>query len=167
MFLTPGYTPNLMGFMFGDVLTVSTIDIIAMSIVATFVTIGILIFYRPIMYLAFSPQFAQITGWRVRLIKMTLSIIIAISIVLAIKAVGIILVLSMFTVPQAIANLFYRKFWEMIISSVIISIIGSLIGLYISFILDLPTGAVVTTILIILLLITRSVFLLKKQKNKK
>lgn len=156
MFLTPGYTPNLLGFMFGDVLMVSTYDIVSMTIVALFVIIGAIIFYRPIMYIAFAPSFSQIMGWRVRFINIILSIVVAISIVLAIKAVGIILVLAMFTVPQAIANLFTRRFGKMMILSVAISIVGSLVGLILAFLFDLPSGAVVATLFIVSLLVIRA-----------
>lgn len=155
MFLTPGYTSNLMGFMFGDVLAVSRYDILSVAIAAVVLSVSAIVFYRPIMYVAFSASYAQLTGWRVRLISILMSVVVAVSIVLAIKAVGIILVLSLFTMPQAIANMFVKKMSKMMIMSSLIAILASSIGLLMSFVLDLPVGAVVTAMLAAILLIIK------------
>ena len=155
MFLTPGYSQNLMGFMFGDVLSVSQADIVAVGIMALLTTISAIVFYRPIMYTAFSPSYASVTGWNTRLISMLIAVFVAVALVLAIKAVGIILVLSLFTIPQAIANVFVKKMGLMMLMSVGVSILGSIAGLAIAFSLDLPVGATITSALAIALLIIK------------
>ncbi len=157
MFLTPGYTSNLMGFMFGDVLAVSHGDIIAMAVMAILISVATYVFYRPIMYVAFSPSFAKLMSWNVRLITMVMSIVVAVSIVLAIKAVGIILVLSLFTIPQTIANIYVKSLGKMMVVSVIIAILASSIGLSVAFAFDLPVGAVITALLAIVLIIHKIV----------
>ena len=73
MFLTPGYTSNLMGFMFGDVLAVSHDDIYAMLAMALLTIAVAVVFYRPMMYVAFSPSFAKLMNWNVRLISLSMS----------------------------------------------------------------------------------------------
>lgn len=155
MFLTPGYTSNLMGFMFGDVLSVSQTDIITVGIMATITTILTIIFYRPILYTAFTPDYATITGWNIKIVGTVTAILVAIALVLAIKAVGIILVLSLFTIPQAMANIFVKNMGKMMIVSTLVAIIGSLVGLVISFTLDLPVGATITALLSASLLIIK------------
>lgn len=155
MFLTPGYAPNLMGFMFGDVLAVSQADIYAVGILALLVVIGAVVFYRAVLYVAFSPDFARISGWKVRGISAVLSVVVALSIVLSIKAVGIILVLSLFTVPQAIANIYVRSMGRMMCLSAMIAVALSVAGLVVSFLLDLPAGAVITALLVTAFLILR------------
>lgn len=155
MFLTPGYAPNLMGFMFGDVLSVSNSDIWAVGVMAALTLVCAVIFYRPVMYIAFAPAFASLTRWRVQLISCLLAVFVAVSLVLAIKAVGIILVLSLFTIPQSIANMFVRQMWQMMIMSVVIALCGSLGGLAIAFMLDLPAGAAITVVLTVAFLLIK------------
>lgn len=155
MFMTPGYTPNLMGFMFGDVLAVSQTDVWSVGIMAIVTIIGAIIFYRPIMYIAFSPSFAQLTGWKVKTISSLMAVIVAIALVLAIKSVGIILVLSIFSIPQSIANIFTKNFaWMMVVSS-LIALLSGMAGLMAAFFFDLPVGAVITALLTITFLLVR------------
>lgn len=163
MFLTPGYAPNLMGFLFGDVLTVSDFDVFCVGLMAFVVVGGACVFYRPLLYVSFSPAFAKIIGWRVSLINALMSIVVAISIVVSIKAVGIILVLSLFTIPQSIANFFIRKLNHLMILSTSISVVGSACGLILSFVFDLPAGAVITALLTISLLIVRIILAILKR----
>jgi len=155
MFLTPGYAPNLMGFMFGDVLAVSMPDVIAVGIVALLATVVAAVFYRPIMYIAFAPSFAKLTLWNVRLISCLMSVFVAVALVLAIKAVGIILVLSLFTIPQSIANVFVKNLGKMMAVSVAISLVGSICGLAAAFFFDLPAGAAITALLTVVFLIVK------------
>ncbi|MCQ2226910.1 MAG: metal ABC transporter permease [Bacteroidales bacterium] len=155
MFMTPGYSSNLMGFMFGDVLAVSSADVIASAVAAFTLVIVAVIFRRPILYVAFSPSFASLTRWHVRAISILMSIAVAVSLVMAIKAVGIILVLSLFTIPQSISNLFVKNMGHMMILSSIIALIGSLSGLAVAFVFDLPAGAAITAFLTIAFLIVK------------
>lgn len=155
MFLTPGYTSNLMGFMFGDVLAVSRDDIYAMLAMALLTIAVAVVFYRPMMYVAFSPSFAKLMNWNVRLISLSMSVMVAVAIVLAIKAVGIILVLSLFTIPQTIANIYVKSFGRMMVISVVIAILANSVGLLTAFVFDLPVGAVVTALLSGVLLVVK------------
>ena len=155
MFLTPGYAPNLMGFMFGDVLSVSHADVAATAMAAIMVTALATIFYRPLLYVAYDASFAKISGWPTGLISATASALTALSIVLTIKSVGIILVLSVFTIPQAIAGLYVRHLWQLMLLSSLIALAGCLCGLLLSFSLDLPAGAMITALLSASLLIIK------------
>ncbi len=141
IFLTPGYSPNLMSFLFGDILTVTLTEIYFLIALTVIIGIGLYLFYEPILYTAFDPEFSKITKLPVQKIKYVIGAIIAITIVLSIKVMGIILVLSLFTIPPSAANLFVKKFNQIINWSIAISIVGSLLGLIIAFKLDIPTGA--------------------------
>lgn len=147
MFLSPGYTPNLMGFLFGDILTVKTTDLYWLAALSGLLTLLMILFHRPVMYVAFDPDFAGISGWPVKTIRLAVIALVATAIVLAIKVTGIILVLSLFTVPQAIANIKIKKFIPMMVYSVIISMVISMAGLFAAYFLDLPTGAVIIFLL--------------------
>jgi zinc transport system permease protein len=155
MFLTPGYTPNLMGFMFGDLLTVTRSDLYIISIIAAVAVIAAIIFYRPIMYTAFAPDFAKLCGWPVAFISSAIAVVSALAIVVAIKAVGIILVLSIFTIPPTIAGMFAAKLKRMFILSTIIAVVGSLAGFVVSFAYNLPSGAMITVALVAMFLIMK------------
>lgn len=155
MFLTPGYAPNLLGYMFGDVLAVSSSDVVALAIMAVVTVVGAVVFYRPILYISFSTSFARLTGWNTRLINAVLSVFVAVALVLAIKIVGIILVLSIFTIPQCIANIFTKNMAKMMVLSSVIALIASATGLVVAFAFDLPVGAVVTALLAVVFLIVR------------
>ncbi|MCF0191740.1 MAG: metal ABC transporter permease [Marinilabiliaceae bacterium] len=153
MFLTPSYASNLMGFMFGDILSISTIDLWCIAVVATLSLLLSVLFYRPLLYVSFSPSFARVVGLRVGLIETIISIVTAIGIVVAIKAVGIVLVLSIFTIPQAIVGKWKRQMGWMMLWSGVIAFVGALLGLAASYYLDWPAGAVITAVLALLKLL--------------
>ncbi len=147
MFLSPGYAPNLMGFLFGDILTVTPSDLFWLAALSGALSLLMLFFHRPIMYVAFDPDFAAITGWPVKSIRFIIITLVATAIVLAIKVTGIILVLSLFTVPQAIANIKIKKFIPLMVYSVAISVVLGVSGLFIAYFFDMPAGAVIIFLL--------------------
>ncbi len=155
MSLTPGYAPNLMGFMFGDVLAVSRADVLASGALAVVVVALAVIFYRPLLYTSFDPTYAQVAGWRPRLVSGIASVIMALAISLSIKAVGIILVLSVFTMPQAIALSFVHTLPRVMVLSGLVALVGCAAGLALSFLFDLPSGAVITALLSVALIIIK------------
>ncbi len=150
IFLTPGYAPNLLGFLFGDILAISRFDLISMTSLVVALTVCVSIFYRPIMYILFDAQFSKIVGWRVNLVNMITSVVVSLAIVLSIKAVGIVLALSIFTIPQAIATIWARSLKHMMIVSSVIAVIAGLLGLFVCFTYDLPLGPIITAILAII-----------------
>ncbi|MCG8582713.1 MAG: metal ABC transporter permease [Bacteroidales bacterium] len=155
VFLTPGYTPNLMGFLFGDILTVQVSDLIWLTAIALICIVLVQLFYQVILAVAFDGEFASVSKIPVQTISYISSIIVAISIVLSIKVMGIILVLSLFTIPAAAANLFAKDLKKMMYFSVIISLIGSISGLLIAYYFDLPSGATIIFTLTFIYVILR------------
>ena len=143
VFLTPGYTPNLMGFLFGDILTVKLIDLLGLLAIAILIIVLIYFYYQPILAVAFDTEFAEVAGIPVNLIKYLSAIFVAIAIVLSIKVMGIILVLSLFTIPASAANLYAKSLKNVMIGSVVLSILGSILGLMLAYYLDLPSGATI------------------------
>ncbi len=143
IFLTPGYSPNLMGFLFGNILTVTYSDLIYMSVLTLVVLICIILFYRPVLYTAFDEEFAKATGVNTQLIKYVTNAIVALTIVFSIRIAGIILVLSIFTIPQATSNLFTNDFKRIIYLSVLFGFLGISLGLIGSYYFNLPSGAII------------------------
>ena len=149
IYITPGYTPNLMSYLFGSILTVSTTEIWLMAGLSLLLIAFFTLMYRTILYVAFDEEFAHTTGLPVALINYLLISLIAITIVLNIRVVGIILILSLLTLPQAMANIFTKDFKQMMFLSVIIAFVGSFTGLLVAYFADIPSGASIIFTLII------------------
>lgn len=159
IFLTPGYAPNLMSYLFGNILTVSNGDLIYLFILAVFVIGFFLTFYRMIIFVSFDEEFALTNNAPVRLFNALLISLVALTIVLNIRVVGIILVMSLLTIPQAIANLFTKRFDIMMIYSILFGFVGSIAGLAFSYIYDIPSGAAIIFTLVVLYGIIKTAFL--------
>lgn len=143
IYLTPGYAPNLMSFLFGSIITVTKTDLILMLSLTFVVLLTFILFYRIILFVSFDEQFARTRGIPVMLVNYTLIILVALTIVLSIRVAGIILVLSLLTIPQNTANLFTNNFSRILIWSVIIGFIGAFTGLLVSYYLNIPSGATI------------------------
>lgn len=161
IFLTPGYAPNLMSYLFGNILTVSTSDLVYLFLLTLFVGGFIIIFYRMILFVSFDEEFALTNNVPVRLFNAILISLVALTIVLNIRVVGIILVMSLLTIPQAIANLFTKQFDRMMIASIFFGFIGSMAGLVFSYFYDIPSGAAIIFTLVVLYGLIKSIFLLR------
>jgi zinc transport system permease protein len=155
IYLTPGYAPNLMSFLFGSIITVSTSDLWLMFILAVLVSLVFILLYKPILYVAFDEQFARIRGIPVMLLNYILIVLVALTIVLSIRTAGIILVLSVLTIPQNVSNLFTNRFDHIMIGSIVIGFLAALIGLFISYYLDIPSGATIIFTLVVIYLAAR------------
>lgn len=153
IFLTPGYAPNLMTYLFGSILTVSYTQINLMIILAIIVLSLFIIFHRSIFYIAFDNEYAKTHNLPVKTFNTILICLVALAIVQSINVIGIILAIAYLTIPQAIASIFYKDFKHLLISSSIICPIGSIIGLFTSAILNLPPGATIIIVFVILYLL--------------
>jgi len=160
IFLTPGYAPNLMSYLFGNILTVSTGDLVSLSILAVVIIGFFLVFYRMIIFVSFDEEFALTNNAPVRLFNALLMSLVALTIVLNIRVVGIILVISLLTIPQTIANLFTKRFDVMILYSIVFGFLGSITGLFLSYIYDVPSGAAIIFTLVVLYGLIKSIFLI-------
>jgi len=163
IFMTPGYAPNISAYLFGNILTVTTTDIWFAGSFAL-IMIGVFVcFFNPILYTAFDREFAQTKGLKVNLIENLMMLAIAVCIVSSIRLIGIMLLMSLLTIPQMTANLFSAKFRNIIIYSVLIGILGCLSGLFLSYFLNVPSGATIIFVQVILFLLCKAgIFLVHK-----
>jgi zinc transport system permease protein len=167
IFLTPGYAPNLMSYLFGNILTVSTEDLIYLLLLAIIVIGVFLIFYRMIIFVSFDEEFALTNNAPVRLFNALLMCLVALTIVLNIRVVGIILVMSLLTIPQAIANLFTKRFDYMMFYSIGFAFLGSVTGLSFSYIYDIPSGAAIIFSMVVLYGLIKTGFIVIGKANLK
>lgn len=157
IFITPGYTPNLMSYLFGNILTVTISELWLMfGLNVVIIAIFVLLFHK-ILYIAFDEEFAKAAGLPVTLFNYMTIVLIALTVVFNIRVVGIILILSLLTIPQATANLFTKDFKRMILLSSLFAFIGTLSGLFISISLDIPSGAAIIFTLVIMFALLRIV----------
>lgn len=166
IFLTPGYTVNLSAYLFGNILTITHTDIWFSGILAVLLIFGFTLFFKPILYTAFDKEFARTKHLKVNLIETLLMIAIAVSIVASIRLVGIMLLMSLLTVPQITANLFTSGFRSLIILSVGISIVGCISGLFLSYYLNVPSGATIIFVQVLIYAGCKAFVFLRKRAIK-
>lgn len=152
MALTPGYTTSLPSYLFGNILLVTTADLWALAALATFL-IGLFSWrYHTILYLSFDRDFARTRGLRVELWERLLLILVALSLVLTIRSVGIMLLLSLLTLPQTTVGFFTASLRQIIIGSVLLSLLASIGGLLLSYYwLPVPSGVLIILLLFLFL----------------
>jgi zinc transport system permease protein len=155
IFMTPGYSPNLISFLFGNLLTVSLFDIIAVSVVTLLVVAVFALFFRIILYIAFDEEYAITQGLPVQAVNYLMLGLIAITIVISIRAVGIILVISLLTIPQVTAGLLTGNFRRLTGYSICFAVIASVGGLFISYFLEIPSGASIIFTAVIVFIVVR------------
>ncbi len=155
VFLTPGYTPNLMSYLFGNILTVTNTELWWMFLLNIAIIAFFVFLFDKILYVAFDEEFARAAGLPVSLFNYLIITLIALTVVLNIRVVGIILILSLLTIPQATANLFTNDFKRLLILSSVFAFIGTISGLFISYFLDIPSGAAIIFTLVVIFGITR------------
>jgi len=141
--LTPGYATDLISYLFGNILMVSKQDIIMMIALDSLIILLIILFYREFLAVCFDEEFAATLGIPVDLFYSMLLCGVALSVVVLVKVVGIILVIALLTIPAAIAKQFTNDLKNMIISSTFVCIALTIAGLYLSFVLNLPSGATI------------------------
>jgi zinc transport system permease protein len=141
--LAPGYAPDLMSYLFGNILTVSKTEIWLMISVNIIVIAVVALFFKEFQSITFDEEYAQTTGLNVDLYYLILFILIAITIVLLIKLVGIILVVALLTIPAAISKLFSKSLKSMMIYSIAFGLLFTLVGLLLSYYLNLPSGSAI------------------------
>ena len=153
-FLTPGFMPNLPSYLFGSILTISKGDLWLLGAVTIFVILLFAFFLRSIQSIAFDSSFARSQHLPVSVMENMMMTLIAITIVSTLRLVGIILAISLLTIPQMSANLFTYCWKKMILLSILIGWVDCLAGLSISYWLNVPSGAsiIFTGILIYALL---------------
>jgi zinc transport system permease protein len=163
IYLTPGYTPNLMSYLFGSILTVTNADIIALGVMSVILILYFGIFYRTIIYISFDEAFARTYSSYVDLFKYVTTALMALTIVLNIRMAGVVLVISLLTIPPNIAMIFTKVYRKIVIWSVIAGFVGTSAGYVISYFAGIPVGATIIFTLVIIWIITKIISMLVKK----
>lgn len=160
IYLTPGYAPNLMSYLFGSILTVTQTEVILTAILTSIVVIFFGLYLKPILYLSFDSEFMKTRKLNIDIYNYVIMVLIALTIVLSIKIAGIILIISLLTIPQATSNIFCKDFTKIILYSIAIGFIGSMSGLMAAYYMNIPSGASIIFTLILIFSIIKSIHLI-------
>jgi manganese/iron transport system permease protein len=137
----PNYVGDLFHFLFGDVLGISFADLISLTVLASLLLLIVWALWKELLFATFDPLGAGAAGLPVRRLDDLLLILIAVTIVVSLQAVGIVLVVAMITTPAATAQLLVKRFGQMIALAALIGVTSSIVGLYVSYALDIASGA--------------------------
>lgn len=140
---TPGFNVELTNFLIGNILWVTKTDLYVLWGLDLLVVALVVCLHKKFLAICFDEEQAQLQGIPVNALYTLLLVLIAVSIVLLIQVVGIILVLTMLTIPAAIANLFTSRLSYMMMIAILIGSLFCLMGNVISYHLDWPTGATI------------------------
>lgn len=144
--LTPGYNTDLMSYLFGNILLISNEDIYYLLATDIVLLAVLALFYNHFLVLAFDRDFARIRGLKVGFLHTLIILIMSLSVVGAIRAVGLILVIALFSIPPFIAEKFTKNFLQMIALSAILAAIFIVAGLYLSYTLNISATAAIILI---------------------
>lgn len=142
-FLAPGFAPDLSAYLFGNILTITPTDLWMLAGLSVLLGAFFICFLNPIVYIAFDREYARSRQIPVTLFEYILMMFIALTIVACLRMVGIVLVISLLTLPQMTANLFTQSFKRIIGLSIVFGYMGCLGGLFLSFQLQVPSGAAI------------------------
>jgi manganese/iron transport system permease protein len=139
----PNYVGDLFHFLFGDVLGISVADLLALGLLVLILLAVVRALWKELLFATFDPLGAGAAGLPVRRLDDLLLILIAVTIVISLQAVGIVLVVAMITTPAATAQMVVKRFGAMIVTAALIGVVSAVAGLYISYALNLASGAAI------------------------
>jgi zinc transport system permease protein len=165
IYLTPGYAPNLMSYLFGSILTVTDGDLIALGIISAVLIIYTAVFYRTLLYISFDENYARTFTRHVDLFRYISVGLTGLAIVLNIRMAGVIMIIALLTIPANIVMLFTRRYLRIIVFSTVVSFAGISVGFAVSWFTNLPTGATIVAVLVLFWLVARAVRTLKRSSS--
>lgn len=146
VYLTPGFAPDLFSYLFGNILLVPRGDILLMGILTAVIVAVVAVLYRELQAVTFDPDYAAVMNLPVERLSLLLLVLIALTVVMLIRVVGIILVIALLTLPAAISRLYTACVWSMMLLAVVLGIIFTVAGIALSYVIDVPSGATIVLV---------------------
>ena len=166
MSLRPGYTSgDLSAYLFGSIVTVTREDVTALALLTLLLLAGAALWLRPIMYVAFDREFARSRGIHTRLISYLMAAVVAVTIVLSIRIMGIVLLISLLTIPVVIVNAFTRSYRNITATAPLVAVAGNVAGLVASYHFEVPPGAAIIFTLTLTLIGVKLLTLHRKNRR--
>lgn len=164
--LSPGYAPDLFSYLFGSILTVPISDLIIMFILDIIIITTVLLLYKELHAISFDEEFSMIIGVPTQTLYLILLCLVALSIIVLIRVVGIILVIALLTIPATIAKQLTTNLKKLILLSTLIAVILTIIGLWLSYLFNLPSGAAIVLLLAFAFIVSTGIKKILKQQTK-
>lgn len=146
IFLSPGYAPDLFGYLFGSILTVTLTDLIIMIILDCIIITVTILLFKELQALSFDEEFSIVVGMPTNMLYAIMLCLIALSTVVLIRLVGIILIIALLTFPATIVKQFTSTMRSIMIFTTVLAVVLSVVGLFLSYLLDLPSGATIVLV---------------------
>jgi zinc transport system permease protein len=140
------YNVDLFGYLFGNILAITRQDLIVISALGGLVLISTKMFFKELLFVAYDREVAFVSGMPVAFLDHFLLTILALSVVISMKIIGIILVSALLVIPGAAASQVTRRYDSMIALSILIALVSTGGGLVISYFADLPSGATIVAL---------------------
>ena len=164
MSLRPGYTSgDLSAYLFGSIVTVTRGDVTALALLTLVILAGALLWLRPIMYVAFDRDFARSRGIPTRVVSYLMAALVAATIVLSIRIMGIVLLISLLTIPVTVVNAFSRDYRTIAATAPAVAVAGNVAGLAASYHFEVPPGAAIIFTLTLTLIVVKLLTLYRKK----
>ncbi|MCK5577121.1 MAG: metal ABC transporter permease [Dehalococcoidales bacterium] len=141
--LAPGYAPDLFSYLFGNILTVPTSDLVFMLVLDIIIIATVWLFYKEFLVISFDEEYGRVAGVPTEILYLVMLSLIALTVVVLIRVVGIILVIALLTIPAALARQFTHSLSKMMLLAAGIGALFTFGGLWLSFVLDLASGATI------------------------
>lgn len=151
--LTPGYAPDLMTYLFGNILTVPFSDVLLMLTLDTVIILVVYSFYKEFLALCFDEEFTEVLGVPAERLYLVLLCLIALTVVVLIRVVGIILVIALLTIPAALSRQLTSDLKKMMMLAILFGAVFSIGGICLSYIYDLPSGATIVLVMSLVYLV--------------
>jgi len=141
--LSRGYAPDLFDYLFGNILAVSWNDVLLISVLTFGMIVLVALLYKDLLILSFDPSYGEAVGLPTRELRLLLLCMVALSVVVLIKIVGIILVIALLTIPGAIGRQHAQSLKRIMAISIFLGASFVLVGLVLSYQLNIPSGATI------------------------
>lgn len=167
MSLRPGYTSgDLSSFLFGSIVTVTSADAAALGVLTLAILLGSILWLRPLFYVAFDREYARSQGIPTRLVSYLMAAVTALTVVLSIRIMGIVLLLSLLTLPVVIANTFTKSYRRIVVAAPLVAVTGNVGGLAASYRFEVPPGAAIIFILTFTLIMVKLLTLRTRKSSR-
>lgn len=155
IYITPGYAPDLMPYLFGDILTISKEQLFWMAVFSLLSVLFTGLLFRQLVAVSFDEDFARLLGLPVGAIMMMLMVMNSVAIVLMIQSVGIILVMALLTIPPLVGLALAAEIRTVMLYAFLSAVVITVGGLALSFLLDLPSGPAIVLLGVVLLAVVK------------
>ena len=165
--LAPGYAPDLFSYLFGNILTVPFFDLMLMLVLDVVIISLVALLYKGFLYLSFDEEFSTVSGLPAESLYLLLLCLVALTVVVLIRVVGIILVIALLTIPAALARQFTYSLKKMMMLAILAGIIFTFSGLWISYALNLASGATIILVSGTILFISLGINKLRRRTRER